>query len=333
VHSRILSIIIKSLTGEATGKEADLLEKWKEDPANAEEDRIIRQLWKSRFPYPKVVNSDEEFNKLWERKDSIKLEGKQKLLGTGWGIVLKIAAVILFFLSVAWGLNFDKKDTLITHTNSMITKLNPRGQKSRIYLKDGTWVWLNSSSKIQYQEVFTGHEQRELSLDGEAYFEVARDSLKPFKVHAGVVDIEVLGTTFNVKSDESAVSIALKEGSVKVTWEDDYNIVHEQFLQQGDFISIDNTNYKFEFHQYDPREVMGWKDGILVFNEATFEEVKNSLQSWYDIDIHVQGSAKPDWYYSGVFDNYVLENVLHAIGFAENFDYEIDGDSVNIVFN
>ncbi len=311
-----------------------MLEKWiEEDPINTEEDRILRRLWESRFPYPGVVNSDEEFNKLWNRKDFARAERQGRSLGVNWGIILKIAAGLLLFLSIVWGWNSSKKDILVTSTNALVTKSNPRGQKSKIYLKDGTWVWLNSSSKIEYQEAFTEHDQRLLSLEGEAYFEVAKDSLKPFKVHAGIVDIEVFGTEFNVKTDKKAVSIALKEGSVKVTWEDHYDVLHEQWLKPGDCISVDKADGKFKVRQCNTLEIIGWKDGVLVFNEATFDEVKDRLQSWYDVDINVQGRAKAGWHYSGKFDNYVLDNVLKAIGFAEDFDYQIKGDTVNIIFN
>ncbi|MCG8309817.1 MAG: FecR domain-containing protein [Cytophagales bacterium] len=337
MNSKIHKIIIKSLSGEATDEELLLLEEWKKmNSANDAEYSTLQNVWKSSISYPGIVNAEEEFNKLWLKSGRANADGQHKVSDSIWRKVLKIAAVLVAFCAMAWLINITMFEGNPPSEESpiVITKSNPRGQKSRIFLQDGTFVWLNSSSKIEYQEDFFTQEQRHVSLSGEAYFEVAKDSIRPFVVRAGQVEVEVLGTMFNINTnDENRVAIALKEGSVRVKWYSEEEKIKEEVLCPREIIYIDTASGETELGSYNPIEKMGWKDGILYFEDASFITVKRKLEDWYGVNINVKGDLTTPWNYSGEFDNYVLENVLNAISFVEEFNYKIEGDNVSIMFN
>ena len=336
MKDKINTFLLKTLSGEATREELVLFENWKkEKPEHAEEARLMENLWMSKFHYPGLINSEEEFTKIWNRAHCEEAECKERKLEFDWHIILKIAGVILVFMFVfIFSYYIDFNSNPDDNNVSLVNKSNTRGQKSKIYLEDGTWVWLNSSSKVEYLRTFKEQNDRVLSLSGEAYFEVAKDTLRPFKIQLGLVTIEVLGTMFNANTnDEGRVSIALKEGSVKVNWKDYQDITHEKFLSPGEIIFIDKESGLSVMAIYKQMSIMGWKDGILYFDNASFEHVIKKLQTWYNVDIIAEGLPRRHWNYSGEFDNYVLDNVLKAMSFAEDFKFKIEGDKVKIMFN
>ncbi|MGK6350564.1 FecR family protein [Parapedobacter sp. DT-150] len=156
----------------------------------------------------------------------------------------------------------------------------PKGHTYRLLLPDGTKVWLNSSSSIQYPVVFARRE-RAVSLKGEAYFEVAHDALKPFKVNAQGSAIEVLGTHFNVSAfeDEAHVTTTLLEGVVNVS-KNDQRIT----LKPGEQAIADEKTGNIRQAQADIRSVMAWKNGYFRFDNESIEDIIGKISRWYDIE-------------------------------------------------
>lgn len=151
----------------------------------------------------------------------------------------------------------------------------PKGRQFNVVLPDGTIVWLNAASSIRYPTVFKGN-QRNVSVTGEAYFEVARNAKMPFIVNANnKAQIEVLGTHFNVDAyDNNATLIAtLLEGSIKVNGT---LIKPGQQAQISDAVHVINA---------DTSKVMAWKHGLFNFDGVKLEEVMKQLERWYDIEV------------------------------------------------
>ena len=140
----------------------------------------------------------------------------------------------------------------------------PTGQRVNIQLSDGTNVWLNSGSKMEYPAAFTKRKgKREVTLNGEGYFEVAKDAKRPFVVQTGKYDIEVLGTKFNVDAynKASSFSTALMEGSIQISDKAEPTkkiILHP--LQKADYINGQLVVEKIQ--NYD---IYRWKEGLLCF--------------------------------------------------------------------
>lgn len=169
------------------------------------------------------------------------------------------------------------------------TLYNPRGsQVINITLGDGTRVWLNAASSLRYPVAFGGGE-RLVDVNGEAYFEVARDPGKPFMVSKNGMSVKVLGTHFNVNAydDEAAIRVTLLEGLVEVTGQTQHQTVSlrpgEQAVLAGNLSIAQNV---------DLDQVMAWKNGEFQFNEKTdIHTIMRQLSRWYDIDIVYQGTV------------------------------------------
>jgi len=213
-----------------------------------------------------------------------------------------------------------------------IVKENPKGRKSTIILPDGTTVKLNSSSSISYPEQFDSL-HRVVQLKGEAYFEVARDSTKPFSVIAGELKTTAIGTAFNVQAwqNEGHIQVALAEGKVKVQkitvtedQEDDY------YLNPGQMIIHDSNSNELKIKSFDPNLELGWKNGIIVFQQASMQEFIDKLSRWYGVEFEIKGNPMQPWSIDGQFENESLKEILESLSFTYKISYEIIGEKVII---
>jgi transmembrane sensor len=205
----------------------------------------------------------------------------------------------------------------------VVTRSVPAGKRSTITLSDSSRVILNSGSEIEYPKDFTQGE-RWIKLKGEAFFEVKNDG-RPFKVTANKTEIRVLGTSFNVKEENRDLSVALVSGKVMVN---DHKGNQVQ-LQPAEMLSIkeDGKLYKTGF---DSLEVIGWKDRILVFKSASFGEVKQKIENWYGVEMHLEGHVSENWKYSGIYSDETLENILRGIFITSGMHYTIENRKVTL---
>lgn len=170
--------------------------------------------------------------------------------------------------------------------NELLNKITiPRGGKYNIMLPDGTRVWLNSSSSLSFPNTFEGAD-RKVMLTGEAYFEVARNKQKPFKVNvAGKQEVEVLGTHFNISAfeEDQNITTTLLEGSVKV------NTSKFQTLIKPGEMAVNNLKTKPRIVQADLDEVMAWKNDMFIFNNENITSIMKKISRWYDVDVTYEG--------------------------------------------
>lgn len=175
------------------------------------------------------------------------------------------------------------------------TITTPRGRQYQLILTDGTKVWLNAASRIVFPTAF-GEKERKVTIDGEAYFEVARNTAKPFKVNAGSTDVEVLGTSFNINAykDEHDTRTTLLDGSVKI-----YGANANVVLKPGQQ-AITDQQLKVE-SDVNTDQVIAWKNGLFYFNSTGIATVMQQLSRWYDIDVRYEGRV-PDIRITGKMD-------------------------------
>ena len=167
----------------------------------------------------------------------------------------------------------------------------PRSGEYKLVLSDGTKVWLNSDSKLEFPNTFVGDERR-VKLAGEAYFEVAKNKAKPFRVEVDRVEVVVLGTSFNIHAYDEAVKTTLVEGAVKL------NVAGKAYsLSPGFEANVDQGGVKIV--KSDVYEQIAWKDGRFVFREKRLEEVMSILSRWYDFEIFYQNAAVKDLHFTG----------------------------------
>jgi hypothetical protein len=200
-----------------------------------------------------------------------------------------------------------------------------RGGEYRITLPDGSKVWLNASSTIKFPGVFKRN-IREVELDGEAYFEIAKRSAMPFMVRSGSTEIEVLGTHFNVKaySNQKVMKTTLVEGSIKIN-EGESSVL----LKPGQQAQLAGGNMTI-LNNVDIEEQVAWKNGLFVFKDATIEEVMTQVASWYDLNVSYEGKI-PEKYLTGKISRSVnASEFMNLLNYA-GVKYKITGKNIVII--
>jgi ferric-dicitrate binding protein FerR (iron transport regulator) len=208
-----------------------------------------------------------------------------------------------------------------------IIRSNGKGQTSKISLPDGSTVWLNAGSSIEYPENFSDT-LRKIKLIGEAYFDVHKDSLRPFIVEAGHLKTTVLGTSFNISNyaEDEVAEVSLVTGKLNVVQEN-----NSEILLPGNEVLFNKSNSHFMKHSVDINKMARWKEGILVFDHEALHSVVAQLERWYDIRINFSGEPLPDWKFTGTFDNESLRNVLEVLCFGKNLNYKIKNKEVTLI--
>jgi transmembrane sensor len=209
------------------------------------------------------------------------------------------------------------------NTNSFNTLSTPTGGQYNIVLADGTKVYLNAVSSIKYPTQFNG-DQRVVELDGEAYFEVAKNKNKPFIVKSGDQDIEVLGTHFNVHAydNEAVVKTTLLEGSVAVTYKNQKSI-----LKPGQQSNVSEKLNKITIKQVDTEAAIAWKNGRFKFDNADLKTVMRQLERWYGIKVEYRGDVSDVRFNGGTFMNKNLSEVLKVLELS-NIKFKVEGKTI-----
>jgi transmembrane sensor len=240
----------------------------------------------------------------------------------------KLVAVLIvgFCCWMSYSLMFQQEEVKETVVEiPLVTKQNPPGVKSLITLEDGSKVYLNAGSSLQYPKQF-GLESREIQLIGEAFFDIQPEKDRPFVVHSGTTKINVLGTTFNVNQEGSGkISVALVTGKVRVQ-DDSGNQVN---LDPSEMLVMEKGG-EFYKTNFDPIEILGWKDKQLVFKKDSFKSAKRKIENWFGVEVIVKGRMPNGLVYTGVYEDELLENVLKGIFYTSGISYKIEGKKVTI---
>ena len=200
----------------------------------------------------------------------------------------------------------------------------PRGGECMIKLDDGTKVWVNAETKLKYPVAFVG-DRREVVLDGEAFFDVAKNE-KPFIVKTSFGDVRVLGTAFGISAyaSEPESYTTLVRGKVSVEREGIKPVV----ILPGEQV-VTSKDGKMIKQQVDVEEFVGWKDGIYVFKEKSLGEIMKTLERWYNISVDFQDKSLVDLPFTGNLKRYDDINVFFdALTRTGDMKYRVEGNQV-----
>ncbi|NVM66981.1 ferric-dicitrate binding protein FerR (iron transport regulator) [Mucilaginibacter sp. SG538B] len=203
------------------------------------------------------------------------------------------------------------------------TMSTPRGGQYHLILADGTNVWLNAASSIKFPVVFNGNE-RKVQITGEAYFEVAHDKTKPFRVESDGQTVEVLGTHFNINAyaDENEIKTTLLQGSVRIKAGN-----KNYLLKPGEQSHLKNGDVNIT--QADMDEALAWKNGVFHFNDAGIESVMKQISRWYDVDVKYEGKIKERTFSGEISMNVNASQILDAMRFKK-IHYTIEGKTITV---
>lgn len=203
----------------------------------------------------------------------------------------------------------------------------PLGGEYNIILPDGTKVFMNSGSELIFPNCFSDNERR-VTLNGEAYFDVTRDTIRPFIVQANDLFIHVLGTAFNVNAYSSMKSqaVTLESGFVKVACND-----REFLLDPGQQIKYDSDSRLAEVREVNTELYTSWKNGFYFFQEITLEEIMNTLKHWYGITVIFEDDWSRNREFSGHMKRYdQVEVLLNHFRQTQEITYRKEGDTIYI---
>ena len=303
----------------------DTLYKFFDGKASSEEKKAVR-TWLEATP-----QNEKELFREREFFDAMILSGKTQTASSKKKIrpfylkamyeVLKAAAI--FVIVITCGTYFYQSEIRkIGQTMSTITV--PAGQRVNLALPDGTSVWLNARSKMSYPAAFTD-DKREITLDGEAYFEVSHNAEKPFIVQTSKCNIEVLGTKFNVEaySDSEDFNTALMEGSVKII--NNKNPSGTVLLSPNHMATLKNG--KLSASPISDFDVYRWKEGLICFRNMNFEQLMLRFEKCYGIRIVIENKTLVNYVCSGKFRiSDGIDNALRIFQKDAKYSFERNKD-------
>lgn len=301
--------------------QAYLKEKLDQDISHLQDDRI------------KPMTSEIRSEKMWDVIEAGVEPGEKYSFGSPsdrkpasyWSMA---AAVILLLISVmfyVWNQVPVEKDEAASQPVTYTTGDN---QQRALTLSDGTEIRLNNNAQIWIPEDFD-QETREVTLEGEAFFEVSDDAEKPFTVHTNRATVKDLGTAFNVRvmPDKQNVQVAVTDGKVSV-WSDRQTEEKATNLTQGQFGHLDLKKGTLRIDQFSVNNYLSWMNGRLKYDGAQLDKVSMQLGHIFDVSFAYSSHSLKELTVTTDFEHKSLEEVLEVISTTLHIDYRIDGDKI-----
>lgn len=246
-----------------------------------------------------------------EQKLDIQLNERVRVASSGQGIVYEE----------------NGKGEVKEEYNKLVT---PTGGEYFLTLSDGTRVFLNAASELKYPVEFVGG-KRVVDLNGEAYFEVHKDSLRPFIVRVNGAEVTVLGTSFNVNTygDDGQIYTTLVNGSVRIFSEKNGQ---EEVLTPGMQGVMNIQTGQLTVREVDVETYVAWREGRFVFRTMTLDLIMRQLQRWYDFEVFYQNPELKEYEFRGVIRRDMdLDKVLSVIKATTNVDFDVKGKVITII--
>ena len=315
-------ILMRYLTGECSDEDFARVNAWiKESDDNARRLFRMEEVYHlgrhDSFPdQKKVARAEARLYKKLAQEDA---HSRKVIRMHQW---MRYAAIIVLALMIGTGGGYLYYQA--DPTRNMITASSTDGKVKEVMLPDGTKVWLNQSATLKYPKEFSESE-RDVYLDGEAYFEVTKNRRCPFVVESEAMRIKVLGTTFNFKCDKShkLAEATLIEGEIEVRGNHDEGMI---ILSPGQKAELNKTTRRLVVKQVDAKLDAVWHNDLIPFEQADIFAITRTLERFYDVKIILSPDIKSDKTYSGVLkkkDN--IESVLQSLDNSIPINYKIVG--------
>ena len=221
-------------------------------------------------------------------------------------------------------IKYTGKDS-VTAGERFNTLIVPRGGEYALELADGSRVWLNSESTLQYPVNFTGN-TRKVEMTGEGYFEVAKNAEKPFIVTVNGVDVRVLGTSFNISAYRDEVVTTLVEGKVQLKRGADSVVLFPD--QQGVWT---REKENFEIKRVDARNYTLWKDGVFFFENVDLETILEDMARWYNVNIFYVNPGLKSMQFSVEIKRYEnIDGILRRIEQTKRVKFDVKDRTISV---
>lgn len=342
-NERLWILIAKKRNSEALQEElAELELLLSQNKATGYEHEVIEKIWEEPLGFLPEMNLNES---TWNKIEA-KINSSKKVFSVSNAARWMAAAVLLIAITIM-ALIYDTSSSKINAPKNFSAIITRPILKQNFYLPDGSRVWLNGNSKITYNKNVFGTAKREVNLIGEAFFDVTKNPKVPFVIHAGVVNITVKGTAFNVKAypGEKNIETTLLRGLIEITTTQNPNkkiyvkpnekiIIPAKITSNKNKNSVDTTKtFAITLVKTNADKILpetAWMKDKLEFNNETFEELAPEMESWFNVSIQFSNYEIKNKRFSGVVENETLQQTLQALQLSYHFNYSINNNTVTI---
>lgn len=321
-----IELLHRLIAGSTTKEENLQLMEWFRQCASREEFfKLFERAWKeSSDEMPRDVQ-ERMYRRLSRGLDEEKKQAKVIPLRSrfSWKIWQRIAVACIIVILSLVNYNMYHKQKQLSTQNFMVSA--EKGQRAFVTLPDSTKVWLNSDTKISYPADY-GMKERNVALVGEAYFEVAKNPAKRFVVETKGMQVEALGTTFNINSykNDNKIIASLFSGSVRVSYED-----HVAILKPHESVKVDLLTRDFlQYEDNNMKDIALWRENEITFDGESLEEIAGIINRLYNTTIYIEDESLKKECYIGTVRNNSLENFIDIINLTTPVVYENKGDTV-----
>tara|TARA_R110002096_G_scaffold97694_14_gene217755 strand:+ start:13693 stop:14742 length:1050 start_codon:yes stop_codon:yes gene_type:complete len=338
-----IKLVAKYLAKECTNEEKATLNEWlSENSENADRMKEFERIWEvsgKNNEFENIFNTELDWAVLQSRIDDESLmpnsrsgaRGGMFSLNSAWSVAIRVAAI--FLLAALLG-TYTYKSFYVQESEVVENVFREismaKGQRGGVTLSDGTKVYLNSDSKIVLPSVFE-NDLREVYLEGEAFFDVAKNPNRPFIIKTTGAIVQVLGTSLSVRNyaDDKAVQAVVEEGVVSFRAEDK-SLNEGVILTAGKLGRLNLENKVIVKEQVDDLELyLSWKEGYLKFNDASMKEVAQQLERKYDIEVNFVSKDIAELHLTAELKSRSINNVLQTIATSLGLQYKLNQDRVD----
>ena len=291
-----------------------------------------REIWFSAVSREaaSVYDKDKAFENFRNRVESQKEIQSTSRRGFSLSALWRYAAVVAIIIAVGC-ISYWQGEVNVKDTFADISVEAPLGSKTKLYLPDGTLVWLNAGSRMTYSQGF-GVYNRKVELEGEGYFEVKRNEKIPFFVKTKDLQLQVLGTKFNFRDypEDHEVVVSLLEGKVGLN-----NLLREEkeaVLSPDERAVLNKANGLLTVESVTASNASQWTDGYLFFDEELLPDIAKELERSYNVKIHIANDSLKTFRFYGNFvrREQNIQEVLEALASTEKMQYKIEERNITI---
>lgn len=320
-----IDLLIKYLSGRLDTHEAEKVSRWIDaSDENYTRFQELKQAWE-RQNAPRHELSSEEIERSWQKVRGETIAKTTDPAGdvapirrlTMFPLLRRVAAVLIVGLAIGYAVstyfNTQREPAHLVQTTETA--------KREVLLADGTMVWLNKSSSLGYDDDFNSTE-RVVHLEGEAYFEVAKDPARPFIIHSGDMAVRVLGTSFNVDDRTTDGKQLVTVTSGKVAVYDQGDLLNRVDLVRGEVAEFEKTTGRIIKTENRNLNVLAWKTGKLIFENNSLQSTLFTLEDHFNIKFEIPTDITDDYRFNASFDNQPLEEILQVMEVSLGLKFE-----------
>jgi len=325
--------IARFISGQCSAEERSSVQAWIDgDPSRRDLVTSLEEIWRLTGTADRSWDVDASWNAFQGRRaatgTSLQRMSRGRPSAMAW--LVRAAAILAIVAGGALAWNRIARDSQPGEIIAQQEFVTPSGEQRDLRLPDGTVVTLGPDSRLQVDAAF-GRDAREIRLDGQAVFNVTHQAELPFRVHAGEVVTEVLGTRFVVRAytEDAETVVALAEGSIRLSARDDVTGERTLVLRPGQVARAASGALQLDVGA-DIKRYLEWTEGRLVFSDTRLDQAARELSRWYGVDIRLDGDSLGERRLTASFQDEPIDEVANLVALSLNLRYERSGREIVI---